>query len=329
MNKSKVSVIVPVYNAAAFLERCLTTLVNQTLSDIQIIMVNDGSTDNSEEIIRHYQSTCGDRILYVKQENSGTGAARNTGIGHAQGEFIGFVDADDYIEPDMYEKMYAMAKDKSADLVECAYYKEWDSEPKKTTIKKPKHSTRGIFHTEDYVLHTESSVCNKIIRREIIENHALRFPAGLNYEDSEFVCKTIPFVRTFTLIETPLYHYLQYRQSRYHAYNEKVRDSFVIYNNILDFYRRNNVYEKYKTQLEYIYIRTRLGASFFRICRIKAPVLREGILEENWRDLLEHFPGWRKNRYLWKDCSPLGMYFKTVNHMTYQAYAKLFAAIFK
>jgi glycosyltransferase involved in cell wall biosynthesis len=317
----KVSVIIPVYNAEAYLGRCLDSLVNQTLPEIEIIAVDDGSTDGSAGIITAYQEKFPGRIILVRQANGGTGAARNSGIERAGGEYIGFVDADDYVEPAMYEEMYSTAKKMNADMIECNYLKEYKN---RTKVKRIKNYT-----DDNKLFHTEYSVCNKIVLRETILLHNIRFPVGLNYEDTEFICKTMPFINTAGIVENPCYHYIQNNNSRYHSYNEKTRDSFKVYDNIVKFYQDNDVYAHYKEQIEYIYLRSRLGASLFRIVKIKEHKLRKRILEENWLDLTDRFPDWRKNKYLREDDSLLGRYFKTINHITYQIYAAVFIALLR
>lgn len=117
----KVSVIVPVYNVENYLEYCLSGLLNQTLQDIEIICVNDGSTDNSINILQRYQQT-DNRIKIITQSNSGQGTARNNAIDIANGEYIGFVDPDDYVSPQMFETLYNQAKAYNADLVEESFY---------------------------------------------------------------------------------------------------------------------------------------------------------------------------------------------------------------
>jgi len=114
---AKVSVIIPVYNAEKYLRQCLDSVVSQTLRDIEIIIVNDGSTDSSGEICKSYLSD--DRVKYVDKENGGAAAARQDGIDRATGEYLGFVDADDWLEQDMYEKMYAASQKNDADIVFC------------------------------------------------------------------------------------------------------------------------------------------------------------------------------------------------------------------
>ena len=113
----KVSVIVPVFNKAPYVGKCIESVLKQTLSDIELILINDGSSDKSEEVCQRYLAD--QRVQYIFQENSGPAAARQNGIDHASGEYLGFVDADDWIEPDMYEKMYGAALAADADIVMC------------------------------------------------------------------------------------------------------------------------------------------------------------------------------------------------------------------
>lgn len=121
----KVSVVVPIYNAEKYLEQCLSSIVNQTLKEIEIILINDGSRDGSEDICKKYLSDA--RVTYYYKENEGLAAARQDGMDKATGEYIGFVDSDDWLEPDMYEKMYKAAKSNDSDVVFCNWIKNNES----------------------------------------------------------------------------------------------------------------------------------------------------------------------------------------------------------
>ncbi len=115
-NKPKISVIVPVYNAEAYLDRCMKSIYDQTFSDYEIILVNDGSTDNSLEMCRAYAAK-DERVTVIDKENGGAGSARNAGIAAASGEYLAFPDVDDWFEPEMYEELYALAKQQDYDIV--------------------------------------------------------------------------------------------------------------------------------------------------------------------------------------------------------------------
>ena len=121
MDEINVSIIVPVYNMQSYLEACLDSLVNQTLQKIEIIIIDDGSKDNSAQIIKEYAERYPDIIRALHKENGGQATARNMGIRESKGEYIGFVDSDDVVDTNMYAEMYQLAKQKNCDLVECNY----------------------------------------------------------------------------------------------------------------------------------------------------------------------------------------------------------------
>ena len=119
----KVSIIVPVYNVEKYLRKCLNSLVNQTLTDIEVILVNDGSKDKSQEIINEFKEKYPEKIKAFETVNGGAAKARNYALEHVTGEYIGFVDSDDYVEEDMYEKLYNKAIEENAEIVCCNYYR--------------------------------------------------------------------------------------------------------------------------------------------------------------------------------------------------------------
>lgn len=141
MEKIAVSIVVPIYNAEPYLEKCLDSIVNQTLSNIEIILIDDGSKDRSAEICKKYVEK-DSRIIYYRKENEGLAAARQDGIERASGEYIGFVDSDDWLELNMYERMYQVAKEATADIVFCNCYVD-DYE------KYPVHLTSGVYQRDD------------------------------------------------------------------------------------------------------------------------------------------------------------------------------------
>ena len=133
----KVSIIVPVYGVEEWLSRCLDSLVNQTLNDIEIIVVNDGSPDNSQAIIDEYERKYPDMVKGYQKENGGLSDARNYGMKYATGEYIAFVDSDDYVDLAMYEKLYLKAKEDNADAVTCAYFKVNEKQKYKKIVITP------------------------------------------------------------------------------------------------------------------------------------------------------------------------------------------------
>ena len=132
----KVSVIIPVYNVENYIEKCLESVINQTIDEIEIIVVNDGSTDLSKERINKYLNKYKDKIKYLEKENGGLSSARNYGMKFATGEYIAFLDGDDYIELDAYQKMYEKAKEENADMVECDFLWEYPKKVKRDVGEK-------------------------------------------------------------------------------------------------------------------------------------------------------------------------------------------------
>ena len=208
--KILISVIVPVYNVREYLEQCLETVVHQTLQDIQIILVNDGSTDGSDEICKKY-AALDDRIIFIHQENAGLAAARQAGLNVAEGEYIGFVDSDDWLELTMYEEMYAAARENNADIVFCNVYR--DEDKKEQIYFKPGFYNReGMENTifprllanfDENKNECTIRWCNwlRIYRRSLIEQYNITF-------DSRFRrCQDLPFTFECT-IHANSYYYL-------------------------------------------------------------------------------------------------------------------------
>lgn len=259
---TKVSVIVPVYNVEDYIEKCLNSLVNQTLEDIEIIIVNDGSKDNSENIIKSFLSRYPQKIKYLKKENGGLSDARNYGIPYAIGEYIAFLDSDDYVELDTYENMYNLAKKENSDMVECNFIWEY---PKKIKIDiGKKYSGKHEMIEKIRVV-----AWNKLIKRQVIEKSKIQFPKGYRYEDVEFTYKLIPYLENISFLEEPCIHYIQRQNSISNMQNERTKEIFVVLNNVIKYYKELEIYEEYKNELEYVYTRYLLCSSLLRMVKIK------------------------------------------------------------
>ena len=165
----KVSVIIPVYNVEKYIERCLESVIHQTLKEIEIIIINDGSKDNSSKKIEKFLGD--DRVIYVKTENKGLSAARNKGLKIAKGEYIGFVDSDDYIDLDFYEKLYKRIKETNSDIAAASIvrhhgtFEKWrvNYDLNKTTTDK-----NEMFKLVKYP--NQSYVWNKIYKKEFLDS---------------------------------------------------------------------------------------------------------------------------------------------------------------
>ena len=266
----KISIIVPVYNVEKYIDKCLKSLVNQTLKDIEIIIVNDGSLDRSEEIIEKYVKDNPTKIKYYEKKNGGLSSARNYGLEYATGEYIAFLDSDDYVEINMYEEMYNLAKEENADMVECDFIWEWE-------YGKKIFDTRREYETKEEMMRKPRVVAwNKIYKRENINK--IRFPEGLIYEDMDFFYKLLPNLNKISYINKYFVHYTQREDSITNKQTEKVEYIFKILDNIFNYYIDQNLYNKYEKELKYMSRRILLGSSLKRILKIKDSHLRRKML---------------------------------------------------
>ena len=259
----KISIVVPVYNVEKYVDRCLMSLVTQTLQDIEIIVVNDGTQDKSEEIIEKYVRGNQNKIKYYEKSNGGLSSARNYGLEYATGEYIAFLDSDDYVESNMYEEMYNLAKKENADMVECDFIWEWEF-GKKIFDKRREYKTK-----EDMMKKPRVIAWNKIYKREILNKYKIRFPDGLIYEDLEFFLKILPNLNRNSYINKYFVHYIQREDSITNKQTEKIENIFKILDNIFDYYKVQNIYYKYEKELKYMSRRILLGSSLRRIFKLK------------------------------------------------------------
>ncbi|MEG2786972.1 MAG: glycosyltransferase [Romboutsia sp.] len=219
---SKVSLIVPVYNSEEYLKRCIDSLISQTLNDIEIIVINDGSTDCSEKIIKGYNDK---RIVYYKQENKGIGETRNKGINIAKGEYLAFVDSDDYIKNTFCEKMYSKAVKNNCDLIICDYY-EVRNELKE--IKFNDFNDTSLKNNPSLINNINLGPCNKIYNKKLFKNCENRFVINLKYEDAPFVCKILLEAKKIGKINECLTYYVIHENSETTRRDKKIFDILKI-----------------------------------------------------------------------------------------------------
>ena len=322
----KVSVIVPFYNVEGYIEKCLETLVNQTLKDIEIILVNDGSKDRSVDIVKKFMKEYPDKIVYLEKQNGGLADARNYAIPYAKGEYIAFLDSDDYVEEDMYQLMYELAKKESSDMVECNFI--WEYPDKK------REDIGEIYIGQFEMLEKVRVVAwNKLIKREILEKNKIEFPKGLQYEDVEFTYKLVPFINKVSFVKKPCVHYVQREGSISNSQNERTKEIFEVLENVINFYKEKEIYDKFKTQLEYLYVRYAFCSSLLRIVKIQDETVQENLLNLTWQNVNEKYPNWKQNEIIKKGeglnfrYKMYNLYMKTLNKYTYKIYTTLLSLL--
>lgn len=208
-----VSVIVAAYNIEQYLPRCLDSLINQTYDNLEIVVVDDGSEDATGAICDSYAQN-DRRIKVIHQQNQGLSGARNTGLSSAQGEYIGYVDGDDWIEPDMYRKMYMACEQKNAEIAVCAYREAGESGKAASytdgTYLLTREEALEVYICDNRPYHIYNSVWSKLFKREIIQD--MTFPSGRKSEDILYTTYALCRCRKCVFLDTPFYNYVVDRE---------------------------------------------------------------------------------------------------------------------
>lgn len=214
----KISIIVPVYNAEEYVDRCMKSIYDQTFTDYEIILVNDGSTDNSDEICRRY-SEQDDRITYIKKENEGAGSARNKGIEVARGEYLAFPDVDDWFEPEMYEESYELAKSGDYDVVFSGvnYYSQESGMDlvysRTVNCKAVSYKSQKECRENVMVFFPTSTIFdvpwNKLYKRRVAIDNGVRFSDTRRCQDAMFNIEFYNFITSAASVEKAYYNYIE------------------------------------------------------------------------------------------------------------------------
>ncbi|TGN27133.1 glycosyltransferase [Empedobacter tilapiae] len=242
------SVIVPVYNTEKYVSKCLDSILNQTLKDIEIIVINDGSKDNSQQIIDEYCKK-DNRIKSTIKDNGGLSEARNVGIEKALGEFIAFVDSDDYIDLEMFEKMIDLAKKHQSEIVLCDLVKVDENGREFRYLPQSPQLLNKIVLKDDFTIFGEMScfACNKIFKKSLFENH--KFKLGIHFEDIELIPKLVLDSTIISKINEPLYKYFERENSITKTHTEKGLDMFLAVNEVTNYFYKSK-YNTFVTELK-------------------------------------------------------------------------------
>lgn len=218
---TKVSIIVPIYNTSKYLRTCIDSLLNQSEKDIEIILINDGSTDNSAEIIKSYKDK---RIVYIEKENTGIGSTRNIGISKSKGTYLMFIDSDDYISSNCVERMYNFAVQTNSDIVVSDFYKDYSG--RLEVIKIPYFDSSSLKNNPSILNKINLGPCNKIYKKSILKN--VMFEEKLKYEDVPFVIKAFKNASKISKLNEPLSYYVIHNNSQTTIRDDKIFDILKI-----------------------------------------------------------------------------------------------------
>ena len=254
--KPKISIIIPVYNAQKHLRECLDSVVNQSFKDIEIICVNDGSTDNTKNILNEYSKDT--RITIINQENQGQGSARNNALNIAKGDYIQFVDADDWIELETCEKLYKKAVKDNLDLLlfQAINYDQnndkYYEDDYYNNSKLPHEFDNKTFTLDDiseYMFSIAVTPISKLYKRNIIEKYHIRFPTRTFFEDNPFHWEVFLASKKISIMRNHFYLRRRHDASTTSKFNDRFFETVNISNMVVNVFKKYNVFEKYEKQI--------------------------------------------------------------------------------
>ena len=306
---TKVSIIVPVYNVEEYLSKCLDSLVSQTLKEIEIIVVNDGSPDNSQKIVDKYTKKHKNIKSYIK-ENGGLSDARNFGLKYASGEYISFIDSDDYIDKTMMEKMYNKAIKDNLDIVVCNSIEVYEEK----LVEKKANFYYSDKIINNYII-SPPMACTRLYKKYIFDK--VKFTDGIYYEDLNLTPSLVLITKKIDFIDEGLYYYVQRNNSimKQNDYNEKLLDIFKVLNN-----NKEKLYNKYKEEVEYLYITHLLRTASLRFLEYKNSKELLNMINDEMKKNFSHF---KENIYYKKSSYKL----KIICNLSYNRHYKLLSLI--
>ncbi len=297
------SIIVPVYNMAGDgkLNYCMDSLVKQTIADYEIIAVDDASTDESFSILQEYERNYPGLVKAIRSpENRRQGGAKNIGIKAAAGEWIGFIDSDDWITPDMYEKLLRKAEVTGADVVGCDYNLVNEHTMKVGRIVQNNTDDQtGVLGTEEYrkLLMRSGSMVIKIFRRNMIVENELWFPEHIFYEDNCASPLWMMHCKHFEKVNEPLYFYYQHDTSTVHSISEaRCEDRMKAAQLFLEACIKMGWMDRYQQEIEYRFTELYFVNTLFSYMQGEQPK-HIAFISKMVRKMKETFPAFEKNRY--------------------------------
>ena len=228
-NNLVISIIVPIYNTEKYLEKCIDSLINQTYKDLEIILINDGSKDNSDKIVNKYKDS---RIKYFKKENEGIGKTRNFGIEKATGDYLMFIDSDDYIAKECCEVFVNVINKTKADIVVSDFYKDIDG--RLEYIKIDDFEVSNLKNNSSLLTIINPGPCNKVYKRKLIIENNIKYNEQYKYEDSPFVIESLIKANKIAKINEGLSYYCIHNNSETTIRDDRVFDIIKIIDIIRD-----------------------------------------------------------------------------------------------
>ena len=294
-----ISVIVPAYNVEKYISSCLDSLLNQTKKEIEIIAIDDGSTDNTLNILNEYKRNNPNKIHVISQNNQGLSITRNNGIKLSTGKYISFVDGDDEIDTNLFKNLWDKLEEFPYDVV--AFNVEIIYPNKKiivnpgitSDIKDFNLDSKKKFLTDMYCM-----ACNKIYKRDLFKDDNLLFTPNTWFEDVLLMHKLVPNLMSLGYLNFPGYKYYQRENSITYTYSDKLKDINFVLEKILEYYKKNDLYSIYKSELEYIYVRYMFATYIKRLAKTKNKQKFNNGIIYSLDCVNETFPNYKENIYI-------------------------------
>lgn len=250
----KITVLIPVYNASLYLAQCLDSVLSQTMKDIEVVCVDDASTDGSLLLLREYEKKDARMRVIALEKNSGRSMARNIGLENAVGDYILFVDADDFLEPGTLEMIYTKVLQNNADRVGCSFRYLYENDPdREDFFIHPDDSESSLGYvpcSPETIGRIHHGTGGMVLRRSIIQEHGLRFPDGVECEDLFFHYASFPYCRKACVIVSPCYVYRKHGSSVTAAFasgsSRQSLDYLTVAELVLEEWKRSGILEEYR-----------------------------------------------------------------------------------
>jgi len=299
------SFVVPVYNVENQLMRCLDSLLAQSFSDFEIVAVNDGSTDRSPEILEEYASRFPDCLRIFHKVNGGLSDARNYGLERARGEYVSFVDSDDFVRQDFAEKVVQKMQSEQADLLIFDFYYYYDS-GKTVPVSAAKHFSSDPVR--EAILAPPMAYL-RVYRRNLLGKDP--FLKGIYYEDLQMAAPTVLKAERVCFLSEPFYFYYQREGSimNQSVFSEKFMDIFRVTESVYQQVSDLGKLEEYHDEIEYLFLEHLYRSAALRFCSFPK---RKELFQALRRTVEAHFPHWRNNPYLKQS----GFLFRTIVFLT-------------
>lgn len=297
----KISVIIPVYNAEKYIENCLRSVLLQNFDDFEIITVIDGATDSSEEKIKSLQLEFPNKIKIIKQEQKGPGSARNVGIEAAAGEYLLFFDSDDYVHPELLNRVYETAESTKSDLV-IYDIEQVDEEGHLINRLNAAGDGTAIVNFQDRsALLTLSSMCNKLCKRDLFLNNNILSLENIRMGEDLFVAtQLLVMAEKKAYIHESLYYYVQRKESLVNSSKADItkinrnRDIITVFKALSEFLNSIGKYEEYSAELEFLTLYHVLFTASMRVNEIDS---RSKIQNELVNYTVALYPHFERNKY--------------------------------